>query len=254
MKTFQTLKEKFKSHSGTVGILGLGYVGLPLACEFAKAGLTVTGFEVDPSKVKNLMAGRSYIGDIESQEIRELVKTKRLFATTDFEKLRGMDAIVVCVPTPLNKTKDPDISYIDQATRKIARTLHRGQLIILESTTYPGTTRDNVLPLLEGKKLKVGQDIFLAFSPERIDPGNKQYKLPNTPKVVGGITAACKDLAVILYGQIVKQVVPVSSAEAAELTKILENTFRAVNIGLVNEIMMICDKLGLSSWEVIDAA
>jgi len=252
--TFQTLKKKFQGHSGKVGVLGLGYVGLPLACEFAKVGFTVTGFEVDASKVKSLLAGKSYIGDIESREIRELVKTKRLTATTDFEKLSGMDAVIVCVPTPLNKTKDPDVSYIDQAARKISKTLRRGQLIILESTTYPGTTRENVLPLLEGKGFKVGQDIFLAFSPERIDPGNKQYKLPNTPKVVGGITTSCKDLAVILYSQIVKQVVPVSSAEAAELTKILENTFRAVNIGLVNEIMMICDKLGLSSWEVIDAA
>lgn len=252
--SFQALKKKFQSHSGKVGILGLGYVGLPLACEFAKVGFTVTGFEVDNSKVRSLLAGKSYIGDIESREIHELVKTKRLSATTDFGKLRDMDAIIVCVPTPLNKTKDPDVSYIDQAARKIAATLRAGQLIILESTTYPGTTRENVLPLLNNKGLKVGQDVFLSFSPERIDPGNTQYKLPNTPKVVGGITPACKDLTVILYGQIVKQVVPVSSAEAAELTKILENTFRAVNIGLVNEIMMICDKLGLSSWEVIEAA
>jgi UDP-N-acetyl-D-glucosamine dehydrogenase len=252
--TFQKLKNKFQSHSGKVGILGLGYVGLPLACEFANVGFSVTGFEVDASKVKSLLAGKSYIGDIESQEIRELTGTKRLTATTDFDKLRGMDAIIVCVPTPLNKTKDPDISYIDQATHKIARTLHSGQLVVLESTTYPGTTRDNVLPILESKNLKVGKDFYLAFSPERIDPGNKQFKLPNTPKVVGGITSNCKDLAVILYSQIVKQVIPVSSAEAAEMTKILENTFRAVNIGLVNEIMMICDKLGLSAWEVIEAA
>ena len=254
MNTFQNLKEKFQSHSAKVGVLGLGYVGLPLACEFAKVGCSVTGFEVDPSKVKSLLAGKSYIGDIESREIQELVKTKRLTATTNFQNLRGMDAIIVCVPTPLNKTKDPDISYIDLAARKIARTLRRGQLVVLESTTYPGTTRENVLPLLENHGLKVGTDIFLAFSPERIDPGNKQYKLPNTPKVVGGITPHCKDLAFILYSQIVKQVVPVSSAEAAELTKILENTFRAVNIGLVNEIMMICDKLNLSVWEVIEAA
>ncbi len=254
MKPFQKLREKLKTHSGKVGILGLGYVGLPLACEFAKLGFSVTGFEVDPSKTKSILAGKSYIGDIESREIRELLKTKRLRATTDFEKLREMDAIIVCVPTPLNKTKDPDISYIDQATRKIAKTLHSGQLIILESTTYPGTTRENVLPLLESSGLKAGTDFFLAFSPERIDPGNTQYKLSNTPKVVGGITPRCKDLAFILYSQIVKQVVPVSSAEAAELTKLLENTFRAVNIGLVNEIMMICDKLGLSAWEIIEAA
>ncbi len=254
MNTFQKLKEKFKDHSGKVGVLGLGYVGLPLACEFAKAGFSVTGFEVDPSKVKSLHAGKSYIGDIESQDIRALVKSKRLNATTDFEKLHGMDAIIVCVPTPLNKTKDPDISFIDQAARKIAKMLHRGQLVVLESTTYPGTTREYVLPLLQSSGLKVGTDFFLAFSPERIDPGNKKYKLPNTPKVVGGITPHCKELSFTLYSQIVKQVVPVSSAEAAELTKLLENTFRAVNIGLVNEIMMICDKLGLSTWEVIEAA
>ncbi len=254
MKTFIELKEKFKGHAGKVGVLGLGYVGLPLACEFAKVGFTVTGFEVDASKVKSLLAGKSYIGDIESQEVRDLVKSHRLTATTDFLKLRDMDAIIICVPTPLNKTKDPDISYIDQAARKIAHTLRKGQLIVLESTTYPGTTRDNMLPILESKGLKVGVDFFVAFSPERIDPSNKQFKLANTPKVVGGITPACKDLTVILYSQIVKQVVPVSSAEAAELTKILENTFRAVNIGLVNEIMMICDKLNLSAWEVIDAA
>jgi len=254
MKTAQILKEKFTNHSAKVGILGLGYVGLPLACEFAKAGLNVTGFEVDPSKVKRIRSGKSYIGDIESSQIRDLLKTARLSATTDFGRLRHMDAIIVCVPTPLNKTKDPDISFIDEATRKIAMTLRRGQLIVLESTSYPGTTREHVLPLLEKHGLTVGQDFFLAFSPERIDPGNRQYKLPNTPKVVGGITPSCKELSVALYSQIIKQVVPVSSAEAAELTKLLENTFRAVNIGLVNEIMMICDKLKLNVWEVIDAA
>ena len=253
MNTFQKLKEKFKGHSGKVGILGLGYVGLPLACEFAKAGFWVTGFEVDASKVKSLLAGKSYIGDIENQEIRELVKTKHLGATTDFEKLSGMDAIIVCVPTPLNKTKDPDISYIDLAARKISKVLHRGQLIILESTTYPGTTRENVLPLLEGKGFKVGTDFFLAFSPERIDPGNQQYKLPNTPKVVGGITPHCKDLAAILYGQIVKQVVPVSSAEAAELTKILENTFRAVNIALIDEWEKFARRIDVDLFEVLKA-
>ena len=254
MNTVSDLKAKFTRRSGRVGVIGLGYVGLPLACEFARAGFTVTGFEVDTSKVKNLQAGKSYIGDVESRLVQELFKKKRLSATTELSKLGGMDAIIVCVPTPLNKTKDPDISFIDQAARKIAKTLRRGQLIVLESTTYPGTTREHVLPLLEENGLKVGKDIFLAFSPERIDPGNRQYKLPNTPKVVGGITDACKELSVALYSQIVKQVIPVSSAEAAELTKLLENTFRAVNIGLVNEIMMICDKLGLSVWEIIEAA
>jgi UDP-N-acetyl-D-glucosamine dehydrogenase len=252
--TYQELKNQLKNHTARVGVMGLGYVGLPLACEFAKAGFPVTGFEVDASKAKSLMAGKSYIDDIDGADIQALVKSKKLRATTDFAAMREMDAIIVCVPTPLNKTKDPDVSYIDQAAREIAQTLRRGQLIVLESTTYPGTTRENVLPLLERKGFKVGKDVFLAFSPERIDPGNEHYRLPNTPKVVGGITAACKELAVLLYSQIIHQVVPVSSTEAAELTKILENTFRAVNIGLVNEIMMICDKLGLSVWEVIDAA
>jgi len=251
---YKNLKSKFLNHSGHVGVLGLGYVGLPLACEFAKAGFSVTGFEVDASKVKSLLAGRSYIGDIESRGLKSLVTSDRLTATTDFSKLRRMDAIIICVPTPLNKTKDPDISFIDQAARKIAQTLRPGQLIVLESTSYPGTTRESILPLLEAKGFKVGRDFFLAFSPERIDPGNTRYKLPNTPKVVGGITAACKDLSVALYSQIVKQVIPVSSVEAAELTKLLENTFRAVNIGLVNEIMLICDKLDLNVWEIIEAA
>jgi len=252
--TFQNLKRKFKSRDATVGVLGLGYVGLPLACEFARAGFSVTGFEVDASKVQSIQKGRSYIADIDNEDLKDLVRRERLSATTDFLKLRAMDAIIICVPTPLNKTKDPDVSFIDKAARKITRTLRRGQLIVLESTSYPGTTRESVQPLLEATGLKTGKDFFLAFSPERIDPGNTRYRLSNTPKVVGGITPACRDLTVTLYSQIVKQVVPVSSAEAAELTKLLENTFRAVNIGLVNEIMLICDKLGLNVWEVIEAA
>jgi UDP-N-acetyl-D-glucosamine dehydrogenase len=251
---FKTLKQKFQNHSGSIGILGLGYVGLPLACEFARAGYTVTGFEVDATKVKSLLAGRSYIEDIPAREVREWVQQKRLTATTDFEKLGAMDAVIICVPTPLNKTKEPDISYIDQAAHKIARTLRRGQLIVLESTTFPGTTKERLLPLLEKKGLKAGRDFYLAFSPERIDPGNQRYRLANTPKIVGGVTSACKELTLALYRQIVKQVIPVSSTEAAELTKLLENTFRAVNIGLVNELMLICDKLGLNVWEIIDAA
>jgi len=251
---FQTLKDKFKNRNAHVGVLGLGYVGLPLACEFARVGFFVTGFEVDAAKVRSIQKGRSYIADIDSADLKNLVARHQLSATTDFQKLKGMDAIVICVPTPLNKTKDPDVSFIDQAARKITQTLRRGQLIVLESTSYPGTTRESILPLFKATGLKAGKDYFLAFSPERIDPGNTRYKLANTPKVVGGLTSACRELTVALYSQIVKQVVPVSSVEAAELTKLLENTFRAVNIGLVNEIMLICDKLGLNVWEVIEAA
>jgi UDP-N-acetyl-D-glucosamine dehydrogenase len=254
MTSQASLNKKIQEHTARVGVLGLGYVGLPLACEFAKTGFDVTGFEVDASKVKSLQAGKSYIGDIESAEIQEQTARGHLHATRDFSQLRRMDAIIICVPTPLNKTKEPDISFIEGAARHIASNLRRGQLIVLESTTYPGTTRDCVLPLLQKKAFQVGKDFFLSFSPERIDPGNREFTLPNTPKVVGGLTPACGELTATLYGQIVRQVVQVSNAETAELTKLLENTFRAVNIGLVNEIMLICDKLGLNVWEVIDAA
>lgn len=248
------IKDKIQSHSARIGILGLGYVGLPLAYEFAKAGFPVTGFEVDDRKVEKIRSRRSYIGDISTAELASVVESGNLTATTDFSKLKQMDAVVVCVPTPLNKTKDPDISFIASSAKQIARYLHKDQLIILESTTYPGTTRDFVLPLLGGNGYKVGKDFFLAFSPERIDPANKKFKLPNTPKVVGGMTRSCTELATMLYGQIIQRVVPVSSPEAAELVKLLENTFRAVNIGLVNEIALICDKLGLNVWEIIEAA
>lgn len=248
------LIEKIKNRKAQIGILGLGYVGLPLAVEFAKAGYSVTGFEVDKRKVDCLLRKVSYIGDIPTEELAPLVASKHLTATTDFKRLRAMDAIIICVPTPLNKTKDPDISFIADSAKHIAANLHSQQLIVLESTTYPGTTRDFVLPILEEKGLKAGKDFFLAFSPERIDPANKQYKLPNTPKVLGGLTKTCTDLGALLYGQIVQRVVSVSSPEAAELVKLLENTFRAVNIGLVNEIALICDRLGLNVWEIIDAA
>jgi len=248
------LKNKIEAKTAKIGILGLGYVGLPLAVEFAKAGFRVTGFEVDPRKVQSLNKGVSYIGDITHEELAPLVKNKTLFATKDFSRLRQMDVCIICVPTPLNKTKDPDISFISASTMEIGRYLHRDQLIVLESTTYPGTTRDFVLPLLEKKGLKAGKDIYLAFSPERIDPGNTQYRLANTPKVVGGVTPRCTELATLLYSQVVQKVVPVSSPESAELVKLLENTFRAVNIGLVNEMALICDRLGLNVWEIIEAA
>jgi len=248
------LQDKIKSHNAHIGILGLGYVGLPLACEFAKVGYQVTGFEVDKRKVDHILTGRSYIEDIPTTVLKELVSSKHLTATADFSKLKMMDITIICVPTPLNKTKDPDISFISSSAKQIAKHLHKQQLVVLESTTYPGTTREFVLPLLEASGLKVGKDFYLAFSPERIDPGNRQFHLANTPKVVGGMTPACGELASQLYSQIVQQVVPVSSPESAELVKLLENTFRSVNVGLVNEIALICDRLHLNVWEVIEAA
>jgi len=248
------LQKKIQNRTAKIGILGLGYVGLPLACEFAKVGFQVTGFEVDASKVASLLKGKSYIEDIPEQELRPLILKKALGATTDFSHLRKMDVTIICVPTPLRKTKDPDISFIAESAKAIARTLHPQQLVVLESTTYPGTTKEFVLPILEAGGLNVGKDFYLAFSPERIDPGNKQFRLANTPKVVGGITPACSHLASAIYASIVSQVVSVSSTESAEMVKLLENTFRAVNIGLVNEIALICDKLHLNVWEVIEAA
>jgi UDP-N-acetyl-D-glucosamine dehydrogenase len=248
------LQNKIQNRTAKIGILGLGYVGLPLACEFAKVGFPTTGFEVDASKVASLLKGRSYIEDIPERELKPLVQRKTLTATTDFSQLRKMDITIICVPTPLRKTKDPDISFIAESTKAIAKHLHPGQLVVLESTTYPGTTKEFVLPLLEATGLKVGKDFFLAFSPERIDPGNKQFRLANTPKVVGGITPICCQLAAAVYATIVARVVQVSSTESAEMVKLLENTFRAVNIGLVNEVALICDKLKLNVWEVIEAA
>jgi UDP-N-acetyl-D-glucosamine dehydrogenase len=248
------LQKKIQNRTAKIGILGLGYVGLPLACEFAKVGFPVTGFEVDGSKVSSLLKGQSYIEDIPSQELKPLIQSKKLWATTDFSHLRRMDVTIICVPTPLRKTKDPDISFIADSASAIAKYLHREQLVVLESTTYPGTTKEFVMPMLEAKGMKAGRDFYLAFSPERIDPGNKQFRLANTPKIVGGLTPLCGQLASAVYGSIVTRVVPVSSTEAAEMAKILENTFRAVNIGLVNETAIICDKLGLNVWEVIDAA
>ena len=248
------LQQKIKTHQANIGILGLGYVGLPLAMAFAKNGFTVSGFEVDPGRIRSLLAGRSYIADVPNVELADLIEKRRFVPITDFSRLGTMDVVIICVPTPLNKTKDPDISFVASAADYLARYIHKQQLVVLESTTYPGTTREFLMPRLQKRGLRVGRDIFLAFSPERIDPGNTQFSLENTPKVVGGITPACRDLTVQLYGEIVKRVVPVSSAEAAEMVKILENTFRAVNIGLVNEMALICDKLQLNVWEIIEAA
>jgi UDP-N-acetyl-D-glucosamine dehydrogenase len=249
-----TLTEKIASKQCKVGVIGLGYVGLPLAVEFAKAGLEVTGFDVDQSKVDLINAGQTYIPDVEQRDVEACVKSRRLRATTDMKKLGDMDAIDICVPTPLRKTKDPDLSYVVMAVDAVAAVPHRGKLVILESTTYPGTTDEVVQPKLEAGGLKADVDFFLAFSPERVDPGNPHYKTSNIPKIVGGTGPASTAMAAALYGLIVDQVVPVSSTRVAEMVKLLENTFRAVNIGLVNEIALMSHNLNIDVWEVIDAA
>lgn len=232
----------------------MGYVGVPLAVEFAKAGLEVVGIDIDAQKTAALNAGRSYILDVPDETVAALVKERTLCATTDFSVLRDADAVCICVPTPLRKSQDPDISYIVSAVDQIQAHLHRGMIVVLESTTYPGTTEDLVLPKLSETGLRVGEDFFLAFSPERVDPGNRQYFTRNTPKVIGGVTPACTRKAVELYSHAVDTLVPVSSARTAEMVKLLENTFRAINIGMVNELALICDRLEVDVWEVIDAA
>jgi UDP-N-acetyl-D-glucosamine dehydrogenase len=245
---------KAERREALFGIVGLGYVGLPLAVELAKAGYRVLGYDVSERVVEGLNAGRSHIKDVSSAELAEVVRAGRFEATTDGGRLGEADAISICVPTPLSKFKDPDVSYIVAATDAVKQTLRRGQAIILESTTYPGTTREIMLPALEDTGLRVGEDFFLAFSPERVDPGNPKYGTRNTPKVVGGITADCVRVAAALYAPAIETLVPVSTTEAAELVKLLENTFRSVNIGLVNEMAIVCDKLGVDVWEVIEAA
>jgi UDP-N-acetyl-D-glucosamine dehydrogenase len=249
-----TLIEKIQNKKCKVGVIGLGYVGLPLAVEFAKAGLDVTGFDVDQTKVDLINKGTTYIPDVEPSELKACVTAGKLRATTDMGKLADMDAIDICVPTPLRKTKDPDLSYIVMAVDSVAAVPHRGKLVILESTTYPGTTDEVVQPKLEAGGLKADVDFFLAFSPERVDPGNPHYKTSNIPKVVGGTGPKSTELAAALYGQIVDQVVTVTSTRVAEMVKLLENTFRAVNIGLANEIALMSHNLGIDVWEVIDAA
>jgi UDP-N-acetyl-D-glucosamine dehydrogenase len=248
------LKEKIDRRQAKVGVIGLGYVGLPLAVEFAKAGFDVTGFDVDASKVAEINGGRSYILDVKGEDVAESVKAGRLRATTEMSKLAEMDAVDICVPTPLRKTKDPDMSFVQSAAEEIARYIHPGMLIVLESTTYPGTTAEVLQPMFEATGLKVGQDFFLAFSPERVDPANVKYNTRNTPKVVGGTTPACSEVATALYSSAVDTVVPVSSTQVAEMVKLLENTFRAVNIGLVNEIALMAHRMNIDVWEVIDAA
>src|SRR5438132_6675115 len=236
------------------GVIGLGYVGLPLAAEFARGGLRTTGFEVDESKTAEINSGRSYVGDVDSLVIKDLVDSKLLVATTDFDRLADCDAIIICVPTPLRKTKEPDVSYILAAAEEIKKRLRRGQLIILESTTYPGTTDEVLLPMFADTGLKLDEDFLLAFSPERVDPGNSQYQTHNIPKVVGGVTDDSTEVATHLYSQIVNEVHAVRSARVAEAAKLLENTFRAVNIGMANEMARLCYALNIDTWEVIRAA
>jgi UDP-N-acetyl-D-glucosamine dehydrogenase len=248
------LLDKIRSRKARTGVIGLGYVGLPLAIEFARAGFHAVGIDVDQRKVDAVNGGTSYIVDTASEDIASLVTTGRLRATDDFRVIAELDTVNICVPTPLRKTKDPDMTFILAAVAEIKKYLHAGQLVILESTTYPGTTDELVLPALEEGGLKVGHDFFLAFSPERIDPGNKQYQTRNIPKVVGGVTAQCTQVAKALYEQSIDTVVPVSSTRVAEMVKLLENTFRSVNIGLVNELALMSAKLGINVWEVIDAA
>jgi UDP-N-acetyl-D-glucosamine dehydrogenase len=248
------LKEKLEKRQARIGVIGLGYVGLPLAVEFSRAGFDVTGFDVDASKVAEINAGRSYILDVRTDEVAECVKAGRLRATTDMSKLGEMDAVDICVPTPLRKTKDPDMSYVVSAAEQIAKYIHPGMLIVLESTTYPGTTAEVLQPMFEARGLTVGEGFFLAFSPERVDPANEKFNTRNTPKVVGGTTPACSEVAAALYSAAVDTVVPVSSTQVAEMVKLLENTFRAVNIGLVNEIALMSHRMNIDVWEVIDAA
>lgn len=237
-----------------IAVIGLGYVGLPLAVEFAKNGLKVVGIDTDKKKTEMINKAESYITDVSSQELAAVVKNKNFSATLDFSKLKLCDVIIICVPTPLRKSKEPDVSYIIAAADEIKKYLRKEQLVILESTTYPGTTKELVLPIFQDTGLKCGKDFYLAFSPERVDPANKIYKIHNTPKVVGGITKKCCDLAYEVYSMITEKVIKVSSCESAEMVKLLENTFRAVNIALVNEVALMCEKLKINVWEVIDAA
>lgn len=248
-----TLRERLAG-APTVGVVGLGYVGLPLAVAFAESGATVLGVDLDPGRVASIAAGRSFIEDVSTDALAALVKAERLSAVSRFESLKDADAIVICVPTPLRKSKEPDISFIVGAADAVAAVARAGQLVVLESTTYPGTTQDVLVPRFEARGLEVGREVFLAFSPERIDPGNHRYTLRNIPKVVGGLTAVCGELAAALYGRITPEVVCVSSPAAAEMIKLLENTFRSVNIALANEFAIMCRRLGISVWEVIAGA
>ena len=248
------LLSRIDNRSAVVGVIGLGYVGLPLAVEFAKEGFTVVGFDVSQRVCDLLNAGESHIQDVAAADVADLVKRGLFRATTDAMELKTADALSIAVPTPLGKTRDPDMSYVQAAAETVTQVAHPGLLVVLESTTYPGTTREVILPLLSSAGYTVGKDIFIAFSPERVDPGNPVYHTKNTPKVVGGITPACTEVATALYASCIDTIVPVTSTETAELVKLLENTFRSVNIAMANEMAIVCDKLGVNVWEVIDAA
>jgi UDP-N-acetyl-D-glucosamine dehydrogenase len=251
---FEDLQRKIQSKQAHVGIVGLGYVGLPLAVEFAGAGFHVTGIDIDAAKVASINRGESYVQDVPTSVLAPLVKAGKIKASTDFGMVASLDTINICVPTPLRKTKDPDMSYIVSSCQEIAKHFHRGMLVILESTTYPGTTDELMLPMFERPDLKVGEHFFLCFSPERVDPGNPKFQTRNIPKVVGGITPACTKIGAQFYGQALETVVPVRSTRVAEMVKLLENTFRMINIGLANEIALMCDRMDINVWEVIDAA
>ncbi|ABP67388.1 UDP-glucose/GDP-mannose dehydrogenase [Caldicellulosiruptor saccharolyticus DSM 8903] len=249
------LLKKIEEKTAVIGVVGLGYVGLPLAVEKAKAGYKVIGFDIQQKRVDMVNKGQNYIGDVVDKELEQLVKEGRIFATTDYSKIAEVDAVAICVPTPLDKYKQPDISYVVNSTKEIAKYLHRGMLVVLESTTYPGTTEEVVKPILEESGLVCGQDFFLAFSPERVDPGNKVYNTKNTPKVVGGVTPTCTEIAARLYENVLEgEVFRVSSPKVAEMEKILENTFRNINIALVNEMAILCERMNIDIWEVIEAA
>jgi len=255
MNIKETLIKKLQDKTAKIGILGMGYVGMPLAVVFAEAGFNVMGIDPDPRKVETFNKNVSYIQDVPSETIARLKKAGHLNMTADFAAIKDMDAVSICVPTPLRQTGDPDMSFIISATEQLAKYVHAGMVVVLESTTYPGTTRELALPMLTDKSgLKVGEDIFICFSPERVDPGREDWTTYNTPKVVGGITQACVEVASAWYSGAIKTVVPVSSAEAAEMAKLLENTFRMINIGLVNELAIMCERLGVDVWEVINAA
>ena len=251
---FEALKNKILNKKAKIGVIGLGYVGLPLAMAFAKKGFKVWGIDVDKTRVSRLKKGQSYILDLKPSQIVALQKDGSLTVTSDISHIKKMDAFIICVPTPLLKTKEPDVSFIVSATQTIKKHMKNGQVIVLESTTYPGTTDEVMLPILESSGFKEGRDFYLAFSPERIDPGNTKYTVTDIPKIVGGLSEKSTEIVALLYRQIIAKVMPVSSSRAAEMTKLLENTFRVVNLGLVNELTQMCDKLGINIWEVIEAA